>query len=79
MFDAEDFQLPMEKALRLRIIHDEIDHCDSVDTLRESLKSCSEQLVKYQHMLSKAVEKNILAMLDYQDGKIGEILKDTNA
>ena len=79
MFEPEDFELPLEKKLKLRIILDEVDNCDDKDTLRESLKSCAEQLIQYQHMLGKAVEKNLIEMISQYDDKIGEILRDTNA
>tara|TARA_B100001094_G_C18150841_1_gene783593 strand:- start:1706 stop:1945 length:240 start_codon:yes stop_codon:yes gene_type:complete len=79
MFEPGDFELPLEKKLKLRIILDEVDHCDDKDTLRESLKSCAQQLLQYQHMLGKAVEKNLINMVSEIDDKIGEILRDTNA
>ena len=79
MFEPEDFELPLEKKLKLRIILDEISHCDDRETLRESLKNCATQLIQYQHMLGKAVEKNLIQMLSDFDDKIGVILKDTNA
>ena len=79
MFDPEDFELPLEKKLKLRIILDEVDHCDDKDTLRESLKSCAEQLIQYQHMLVKAVEKNLINMVSEIDSKIGEMLRESNA
>ena len=79
MFEPEDFELPLEKKLKLRIILDEVDHCDDKETLRESLKSCAQQLIQYQHMLGKAVERNLIDMVSQFDDKIGEMLKDTNA
>ena len=79
MFDASDFELPLEKKLKLRIILDEISHCDDRETLRESLKNCATQLIQYQHMLGKAVERNLIDMVSQFDDKIGEILRDTNA
>ena len=79
MFEPSDFELPLEKKLKLRIILDEVDHCSDVETLRESLKRCAEQLIQYQHMLGKAVEKNLIQMVSDIDDKIGEILRDTNA
>jgi len=78
MFEAEDYELPLEKKLKLRIILDEVAHCNDIEVLRESLKSCAEQLIQYQHMLGKAVEKNLIQMVSQFDDKIGEILKDTN-
>ena len=79
MFDAEDFELPLEKKLKLRIILDEISHCEDKEVLRESLKSCAQQLIQYQHMLAKAVERNLIQMVSEFDDKIGEILRDANA
>tara|TARA_Y100000766_G_C18820978_1_gene562960 strand:- start:471 stop:710 length:240 start_codon:yes stop_codon:yes gene_type:complete len=79
MFDQVDFELPLEKKLKLRIILDEVAHCEDKEVLRESLKSCAEQLIQYQHLLGKAVEKNLINMVSEIDSKIGEILKDTNA
>ena len=79
MFEPSDFELPLEKKLKLRIILDEVDHCSDVETLRESLKSCAEQLIQYQHMLGKAVEKNLIQMVSEIDDKIGEMLRDSNA
>ena len=69
----------LEKKLKLRIVLDEISHCEDKDVLRESLKSCAQQLIQYQHMLGKAVERNLIQMVSEFDDKIGEILKDTNA
>ena len=79
MFDAEDFELPLEKKLKLRIILDEVSNCNDVEVLRESLKSCAEQLIQYQHMLGKAVEKNLINMVSEIDSKIGEMLRESNA
>ena len=79
MFTAEDFELPLEKKLKLRIILDEIEHCEDRDVLKESLKSCAQQLIQYQHMLGKAVERNLIEMVSQFDDKIGEILRDANA
>ena len=79
MFSKEDFEISLEKKLKMRIIMDEIDHCEDVEVLRESLKSTAEQLMCYQNLLSKAVEKNLIAVASQLDGKIGEILKDIHA
>ena len=59
MFEAEDFQLPLEKQLRLRIIKEEIDACDSREALKENLKACTESLMTYQHLLSVCLRKQI--------------------
>jgi hypothetical protein len=79
MFDAENFELPMEKQLKLRIINDEINHCENVEVLQESLKDAARLAMRYQHMIFSLVEKKMVDDLKNFDDKIGEILKDTNA
>jgi len=79
MFSEQDFQLPLEKQLKMRIVMDEIDHCDNIDTLKNSLKETASTLVKYQQLLSKAVEQKLLGDLEkYYDDKIGDILQNTD-
>lgn len=63
MFSAEDFELPLEKQLRLQVIKKEISECESVDALRENLANCAESLMRYQHLLSKAVEENLKSLV----------------
>ena len=80
MFKEQDFELPLEKQLKMRIIMDEIDHCDDVEVLRKSLKDTATQLATYQQLLGKAVEQKLLGDLEkYYDDKIGDILQDKNA
>ena len=80
MFSAEDFQLPLEKQLRIRVIDKEIDECTDIDALRENLKQCATSLMKYQHLLSVTLRKQIENDLASFSGKImeevNEILKD---
>lgn len=64
MFAPEDFELPLEKQLRLRVIIAEIDQCEDAKLLSENLKECAKSLMSYQHLLGKAVEKNLMDMLD---------------
>ena len=59
MFLPEDFELPLEKQLRLRVITKEVDECSDLDALKENLKNCAESLMRYQHLLAKAVEHNL--------------------
>ena len=59
MFEKEDFEVPLEKQLRLRVILDEIDHCDNVKTLQENLKTCTKTLMSYQHILGKVTERQL--------------------
>ena len=41
MFKPEDFEMPLEKQLRIRVIDKEIDECNDIDALRENLKQCA--------------------------------------
>lgn len=80
MFTEQDFQIPLEKQLKMRIVMDEIDHCENIETLKNSLKQTATTLVTYQQLLAKAVEQKLLGDLEkYYDDKIGDILQDKNA
>ena len=76
MFKSEDFELPLEKQLRLRVIKTEVDECTSIKALQENLKQCAESLMKYQHLLAKAIENQITndmtAWIDTIDKKANE-------
>ena len=63
MFDPEDFELPLEKQLRMRVVLDEIDNCTDVKQLQENLKACAESLQKYQHLLTITLQKQLQADL----------------
>jgi len=68
MFTSEDFEFPLEKQLRLRVINTEIDECTNVEALQSHLKQCTESLMRYQHLLGRAVEKQLLNdMTDWID------------
>ena len=70
MFEASDFELPLEKQLRIRVIDKEIDECNDIDALRENLKQCACSLMKYQHLLSVTLRKQIENDLENFSGKI---------
>ena len=63
MFNKEDFQISMEKELRLRMVNDEINHCDNVEELRKQLINVTRLFTQYQHLLEIAVKQ-----LMVQDG-----------
>jgi len=63
MFDKEDFQISMEKELRLRMVNDEINHCENVEELRKQLINVTRLFTQYQHLLEIAVKQ-----LMVQDG-----------
>ena len=59
MFEPSDFELPLEKQLRIQVINKEIDECADIEALRENLKQCATSLMKYQHLLSVTLRKQI--------------------
>ena len=59
MFSPNDFELPLEKQLRMRVIEQEIMECSDVNILRERLKDCAITLMKYQHLLTVTLQKQI--------------------
>ena len=63
MFKPEDYQLPLEKVLTLRVITDDIDTCKDVGVLQTSLKDTTKLLMTYQHMLGKVLQDQIHANL----------------
>ena len=56
MFKSEDYQLPLEKVLSLRVITDDIESCKDVGLLQNSLKDTTKLLMTYQHMLGKVLQ-----------------------
>ena len=76
MFSPEDFELPLEKQLRIRVIDKEIDECNDMDALRENLKQCACSLMKYQHLLTVSLRKQIENDLN---GFSDKIMKEVNS
>ena len=64
MFEPEDFKLNMESSLRLRVISDDIDKCNSINELKSQLKDCVRMTMQYQQMLAKVLERTITKDLD---------------
>ena len=54
----------MEKQLKKRVIFDDIEGCKDVDTLQNSLKQVTEQLMKYQQLLDATLRQILDAELD---------------
>jgi hypothetical protein len=57
MFKEEDFQISMEKELRLRMVNDEINHCEDIAELRKQLINVTRLFTQYQHLLEVAVKQ----------------------
>ena len=63
MFKPEDYELPLEKVLSLRVINDDIESCQDVKVLQNSLKDTSRLLLTYQHLLGVVLKDQILSNL----------------
>ena len=63
MFESDDFKISMEKELRLRMVNDEINHCDNVEELRKQLINVTRLFTQYQHLLEITIKQ-----LMVQDG-----------
>ena len=57
MFTEDDFKISMEKELRLRMVNDEINHCDDIAELRKQLINVTRLFTQYQHLLEVAVKQ----------------------
>ena len=66
MFKPEDFQLSMEKQLKLRVIKDEVGQCRDVEALQKNLMAVAEQLMKHQQLLDATLKQ----LLDIELGKL---------
>lgn len=77
MFSKEDFQLPMEKSLKMRVIADEINNCDDVEELRRQLINCAESLMRYQHLLAVVVEDSLKKELERLAPGAVKIIEDS--
>ena len=57
MFESDDFKISMEKELRLRMVNDEINHCDNVEELRKQLINATRLFTQYQHLLEITIKQ----------------------
>lgn len=60
MFTEDDFKISMEKELRLRMVNDEINHCDDIEELRKQLINVTRLFTQYQHLLEVAVKQLVM-------------------
>ena len=67
MFAKEDFEISMEKELRLRMVNDEINHCDNIDELRKQLINVTRLFFQYQHLLEIAVKQLMVQDINTSD------------
>ena len=64
MLNPEDFELPLEKQLRMRVISQEIDECNDIEALRENLKTCAESLMRFQHLCARMAEQQLKGFMN---------------
>ena len=77
MFSPEDFELPIEKALRMRVIRDEIEKCDDIQEMRKQLGTCAESLMRYQHLLAVVLEDSLKKELGRLLPEAAKIIEDS--
>ena len=80
MLNPEDFELSLEKQLRLRVIKTEVDDCTDVKALQENLKTCAESLMRFQHLCARMAEQQLKGMMsEFLDTMDIEVPKETDA
>ena len=77
MFNPEDFELPMEKSLRMRVIRDEIEKCEDIKEMRKQLAVCAESLMRYQHLLAVVLEDSLKKELGRLSPEAVKIIEDS--
>lgn len=82
MFKPEDFQLTMEKQLKLRVIKDEVSECRDVEALQTNLMAVAEQLMKHQQLLDATLRQLLDAELAKMDSGavkiVGDVISSTD-
>ena len=80
MLNPEDFEIPLEKQLRMRVIRQEIDECQDIDALKENLKTCAESLMRFQHLCSRMAEQQLKGFMnEFLDTMGIEMINETDA
>ena len=59
MIPPEAFEIPLETELNVRIMYDEIEHCDDIKALKENLRALITQNTKLQHLLNTILEAQL--------------------
>ena len=82
MFKPEDFELSMEKQLKLRVIKDEVSECRDVEALQTNLMAVAEQLMKHQQLLDATLRQLLDAELAKMDSGavkiVGDVISSTD-
>ena len=64
MFKPEDYELPLQKSFQLNIINKDIDNCNDIDVLKQSLKDSIRLYMNYQQLLTVSVKGMIMQDLN---------------
>ena len=75
MLKADWFNLPPERELTLIKINQEVDDCDDIEQLRESVKSLAYQNARFQNMIGELLKENLADELNIfliEEGKMEE-------
>ena len=75
MLKAEWFNIPLERQLTLIKISNEIDECDDIKSLRESLKSVVKQNAQFQQMLGELLKEQLTGEVEKFFGEFEEEVK----
>ena len=59
MFSKDDFDIPLEGQLRLRVIADEVNECTDIDELRKQLIASAKLVMTYQNILNRILQEQI--------------------
>ena len=59
MFTSDDFELPLETKLKLRVLTDDIEKCNDVELLKKNLAEVTTLLVRYQRILNGMIKRQI--------------------
>lgn len=59
MFQPDDFKVPLEKMLKMRVVNDEIDRCNDIKELKSQLKETARLVMIYQHLIGKLAEHQL--------------------
>ena len=80
MFSPEDFQLSLEKQLRLQVIKKEVEECNDIDALKENVLNLTEVFMKYQQLLNvvlaKQIEDNLSLLVNTIEKELNEAPED---
>ena len=59
MFSKDDFDIPLEGQLRLRVIADEVNECTDINELRKQLIASAKLVMTYQNILNRILQEQI--------------------